>query len=141
MRDRLAGAERWLRALPVWVAPLLTLLCASFVAFMSLIDGHELPGAPFEFADKVVHVGFYLGFSFVLGLSLRPRLAHAAFWAMILAFFYGFFLEFGQEQWASGRFFDMKDAVANGIGAFLASSLRTAMQNALDRSAGRSANR
>jgi VanZ family protein len=104
----------------------LTTICYSiFVAIVSLIRLDDLPDLEISFGDKIYHFGAYgiltaLWF-FTFMLKFNYKIKRALFLSVISAVFFGIILEVLQGSLTQHRAFDFYDALANTIGALLAS--------------------
>jgi len=105
------------RFVVLWL-PVIVWAAAILVA--TSIPGDRLPKPPFRRSDLFIHAGLYivLGFllhrAFVIGTTIgRRRWAWLLVFAMALA--YGIFDEVHQ-RWVPGRFCDLYDAIADGVG-------------------------
>jgi len=77
--------------------------------------GQSLPDSPVVGFDKVVHIGMFVGWSF-LWMMLFPRKITAIF---LIGIFFGILLEFYQQLLPFDRSFDWWDALADGVGTLL----------------------
>jgi len=86
------------------------------------IPGEDLPRPPFRHSDLLAHVGLYgvLGFLLYRAIVLGTRLGKVR-WAWLAVFaivqLYGILDEIHQ-LWIPGRFCELYDALADGLGGF-----------------------
>jgi len=87
------------------------------------LPGKDIPAVSvFDHFDKLVHFIFFLVFS-LLWLSYMGASRFNIYLMIALSFGYGFFLEFYQITFVEGRFWDLWDGVADGVGGILGSFL------------------
>ena len=80
----------------------------------------DVPAANVENIDKVAHLGFYAIFSILWFLYLENKIESTPKLFLIvfmLSVVFGVFIEFCQSNFTVNRQADVKDAVANTIGA------------------------
>lgn len=85
-----------------------------------LVDMSDVPAANVENIDKVAHLGFYAIFSILWFLYLENKIESTPKLFLIvfmLSVVFGVFIEFCQSNFTVNRQADVKDAVANTIGA------------------------
>jgi len=110
---------------PKWLRYLATLGVAGFLLYYSVLAPAPVqPSSPDPLWDKKLHVVGYLG----LGLALAYATAHLrdTIWkrtavVLVLAVGYGLLIE-GLQGTQPGRYASLGDAIANVIGALLASA-------------------
>jgi VanZ family protein len=73
----------------------------------------------FPHADKLVHIGMYAGFTFLLFWAWPQQFSgRRQFLPAIIVIGYGFFMEFLQRYGNLGRSFEFRDEMANAAGIF-----------------------
>lgn len=100
-------------------------LWLTFVAFMSVLPGNEVPGFLLNVEDLYIHFTIYLVSAFLLygGVSGWSRAKLPSFGAMLVIFliciFFGGLLELAQAYLTVNRRGDWGDFMANTAGAFI----------------------
>ena len=91
------------------------------IAWLSLSPSYNLPVVNIPYIDKVVHIGMYLGLSFVSGWSFDIGHKRMKFMYLLVTgvFMYGVLMEILQRTMHNGRNFDFMDMIANLTGAIL----------------------
>lgn len=101
---------------------ILSFLWTLFIFIISVMPGDDLPPSPFFSFDKIVHVFVYL-IEAVLVFSAIQQYKRANVRLIIVVSLilisYGLSIEWLQENWARGRFFDWHDILANSFGIFI----------------------
>lgn len=106
---------------------LVALAYAIALGTVSLITLKDLPDVKISFADKIFHflayglfaILWYLAFYYSFNLKKMKALIYA----FILAVLFGIIIEILQDTMTSSRALDVYDAVANTLGALIASVL------------------
>ena len=79
---------------------------------------------PVPHLDKLIHIVFYLGFSWFLGRLLRGKGQSQIVWKVLIpTVSYGILMEGLQDALDMGRHFDIFDIIANIIGALIGTIL------------------
>ena len=102
---------------------ILALVWVYEITFFSLFlidDGESSFLLDFPHKDKVGHFGFYFGFVFLWHIFFKSVGVIALKKIIVVAIIYGIFMEILQYIMPYGRMFDVKDMIANSIGAILA---------------------
>ncbi|WP_396602286.1 VanZ family protein [Algibacter sp. R77976] len=94
---------------------------------VSLITIKDIPDVHISFADKIFHflayglfaVLWYLAFYYTFGFKKKKALIYA----FVLAVFFGIVIEILQDTMTATRALDVYDALANTLGALIASTL------------------
>lgn len=112
-----------LLVLKKWALPLV-LLYAFILTYLSLVAISDVPSLGFDFDDKIYHSFAYFVFTLVLfnyfnALQKRNALIISAMSAIV----YGIIIELLQYVLTTWRTFDVYDAIANTLGAIIASIL------------------
>lgn len=112
----------------------LTATVVAVIIYLSLIlnpNRIEIPSV--EFADKWAHIVMYLGFSAVVWFEYwknahgEVRILTAWISGGIFPALFGGLMELGQKYLTTYRGADWLDALANAVGAFLASAIATSV--------------
>ena len=106
---------------------LVALAYAIALGTVSLITLKDLPDIKISFADKIFHflayglfaILWYLAFYYSFSLKKMKALIYA----FIVAVLFGIIIEILQDTMTSSRALDVYDAVANTLGALIASVL------------------
>ena len=106
---------------------LLWMIWTIVVICLSLISSNEIPKPPrIPYADKIVHFGFYFGYTclFVLSFSKETRwiqpIKKVYLWAFITALVLGATMEFLQGALTTTRSADPIDILFNAFGTIVA---------------------
>ena len=79
---------------------------------------------PFPHFDKLIHIVFYLGFSWFLGRLVRHQGQARLVWKVLIpTVCYSILMEGLQDTFDLGRHFDIFDIIANIIGALIGTIL------------------
>jgi VanZ family protein len=103
----------------------LSVLWFVLIVVLSFLPGKDLPEVGIFQFDKLVHVVFYLllfQFTMVgwkLQWQFRTLQNASGLCVFILCSVFGVLIECGQGLLTTDRFFDVYDAIANGIGALV----------------------
>ncbi len=96
-----------------------------FLAVVSLIKLDNLPDINVSFGDKIFHFGAYAVLAFLwfytFLLQFKVAFKKAIFRAVIFSILFGIILEVLQGSMTAYRALDVYDALANSLGALLAS--------------------
>ena len=96
-----------------------------FICYISLIRLNNLPDLHVSFGDKIFHFGAYAVLTvlwfFSFALRFHYKIKKALFLSVVLSIFFGIILEALQGSLTTYRAFDLYDALANTLGALLAS--------------------
>ncbi|MEI6827627.1 MAG: VanZ family protein [Desulfuromonadales bacterium] len=92
------------------------------IALLSLWPAKSIPHLSLFFgADKLVHICMYLGLSFLA--CWIYDIGHQRIWfiysLLMVVFMYGALMEVLQHTMRAGRSFDLKDMIANLVGAII----------------------
>jgi len=90
---------------------------AFFILILCLMPGKDLPQTSIWQFDKMVHFSFYCLLFFLLNRSLSRSNINLLAVLLIICFIYGLSIECMQGAWLKDRYFDIYDAIANGVGA------------------------
>lgn len=107
------------------LAILVALVYAIALATVSLITLNDIPDVHISFADKIFHflayglfvVLWYFAFFYTFNLTNKKAIGYAFVWAV----FFGVAIEFLQDAMTESRALDVYDALANTLGALIAS--------------------
>ena len=103
----------------------ITLLWAAFITLVSCLPGHEIPESKLLEYDKLGHFGVYAILSvFILCWKWKQYSEsleglNQYIWPLIFGVILGIILELLQGYVLAGRYFDMKDVIANIIGSIV----------------------
>lgn len=88
------------------------------ITLLSLWPSGGLPDIVlFPFADKLIHVGMYAGFTFLMLWTWPRELSGIKqFIPLIIVISWGFLMEILQQSSNLGRSFDLSDELANSLG-------------------------
>ena len=102
------------------IRKILFFLYLLLITTLSLISSEDLPKVIlFPYADKVIHMSMYAGFTFLLFLAWPNMDTKRRRWIPFLAIVaWGFSMEILQGIGPWGRSFDLFDEVANILGFF-----------------------
>ena len=92
---------------------------AFFILVLCLLPGKDLPQTSIWQFDKIVHFSFYSVLFFLLNRSLSKPNFTAQGLLLVFCFLYGLSIECMQGAWLKDRYFDINDAIANGVGALV----------------------
>ncbi len=93
-----------------------------------------LPASNVENIDKIVHLTFYAIFSILWFLYLRNKIENTKklfVIVFVLSISFGIFIEFCQSTFTVNRQADIKDAIANTIGATIGLLIMTVFNKRL----------
>ncbi len=95
------------------------------VLVLSFIPGDQLPEVKIEWLeiDTVVHIGMYLGLSFLMLIGFfhvkNELFRIQVLYSVVICIMIGFLVELIQGYYIPNRFFSWRDVVANGLGSIL----------------------
>ena len=92
------------------------------VTIMSQMPTNVDSVPPIPHLDKLIHVIFYLGFSWLLGRLIKGQ-PYMVWKVLIPTVCYGILMEGLQDALEMGRHFDIFDIIANIIGALIGTIL------------------
>jgi len=102
----------------------LAIIWTAIVTFFCLANFNELPKIEVSNFDKLGHITFHAGITFLWFLVFRFKLLNenkkALLKAFLFSFFYGTTIEICQDQFTATRTGDIFDVLANMSGSFLA---------------------
>jgi VanZ family protein len=105
-----------------WLRKTLAALYLAVIAIISLMPVSDLPHfTVFPEIDKAVHIGMYLGLSFLACWSFEVSRDRMKPLYLMLGgvFMYGVLMEILQRTMHNGRNFDFRDMIANLSGAII----------------------
>lgn len=118
-----------LLALKKWALPLVVVYTLALTS-ASLLSLSGLPSIGIEFEDKIFHLLAYFIFTLLLYNYFNSiRLKHALSISVLIAVVYGIVIEILQYTLTTWRMFDVYDALANTLGAILASIMLKVLLN------------
>lgn len=116
--------RKW--ALPLLVVYTLTLTCAS------LLSMSGMPSLGIEFEDKIFHLLAYFLFTLLMfNYFSKIKIKHALLISVVIAIAYGIIIEILQYTLTTWRTFDVYDALANSLGAIIASIILSIMNKGI----------
>jgi VanZ family protein len=92
---------------------------AFFILILCLLPGKDLPQTTIWQFDKMVHFSFYYLLFFLLNRGLTRSNINIQAALLVICFLYGLAIEYMQGAWLKDRYFDIFDAIANGVGALV----------------------
>jgi len=102
----------------------LALLWTAIVAFFCLVSFNQLPTIEVSNFDKLGHIVFHFGITFLWFLVYKFKVLNenkkAMKKAFLFSFFYGITIEICQDQFTATRSGDVLDVLANMSGSLLA---------------------
>lgn len=102
----------------------LTIIWTAIVTFFCLASFNELPQVEVDHFDKIGHVTFHFGITFLWFLTFKfyflNENRNALIKAFLFSFFYGITIEICQDQFTMTRSGDPLDILANTSGSLLA---------------------
>ncbi len=118
-----------LLALKKWALPLVVVYTLALTS-ASLLSLSGLPSIGIEFEDKIFHLLAYFIFTLLLYNYFNSiHLKHALSISVLIAVVYGIVIEILQYTLTTWRMFDVYDALANTLGAILASIMLKVLLN------------
>lgn len=106
------------------ILPWLAITWTAMVTFLCLVSFNELPKIEVTSFDKLGHITFHFGITFLWFLVYRFKVLNenkkALSKAFLFSFFYGVTIEVCQDQFTATRSGDIFDVFANTIGSLLA---------------------
>ncbi|WP_277016591.1 VanZ family protein [Flavobacterium lindanitolerans] len=96
------------------------------ITIACLVSMSEVPVVNVDQADKIVHLCFYAVFSILWFLYLRTKIRNTKklfLFVFFLSVLFGILIEICQSLFTESRQADMKDVIANTIGALLGLAL------------------
>lgn len=112
-----------LLALKKWASPLVVLYVLA-LTFLSLVSLSDVPSLGFDFDDKIYHSLAYFILTLVLFNYFNAiKKKNALVISVTIAIVYGIIVELLQYTLTTWRTFDIYDAIANTLGAIIASVL------------------
>ena len=98
-----------------------TLLWAAIIAALSFTPGNYIPAIEWTILapDTIAHFVFYGVLVFLICNYLFTVQINTVnyFYSFVIAFIYGYLIEYVQGNFIPGRFFDLYDVLSNSIGA------------------------
>lgn len=108
------------KKITLWLAIFWTAL----VTFFCLVSFNELPTIEVSNFDKLGHITFHFGITFLWFLVFKFKILNenkkALIKAFLFSFFYGITIEIFQDQFTATRSGDIMDVLANTSGSTLA---------------------
>ncbi|MDR6966524.1 VanZ family protein [Flavobacterium arsenatis] len=108
------------KKITLWLA----IIWTAIVTYFCLASFNELPQISVDNFDKLGHITFHFGITFLWFLAFRFKFLNenkkALIKAFLFSFFYGITIEICQDQFTATRTGDVMDVVANISGSFLA---------------------
>ncbi|RZK12882.1 MAG: VanZ family protein [Flavobacterium sp.] len=108
------------KKITLWLAFIWT----AMVTFFCLVSFNELPTIDVNNFDKLGHITFHFGITFLWFLAFKFQFLNenkkALLKAFLFSFFYGITIEICQEQFTATRSGDVFDVFANSLGSLLA---------------------
>ena len=102
----------------------LAIFWTAIVTFFCLVSFNELPTIEVSNFDKLGHITFHFGITFLWFLVFKFKFLNenkkALIKAFLFSFFYGITIEIFQDQFTETRSGDVFDVVANTSGSILA---------------------
>lgn len=102
----------------------LAIIWTAIVTFFCLASFNELPQISVSNFDKLGHITFHFGITFLWFLVYRFKILNenkkALLKAFLFSFFYGITIEICQDQFTTTRSGDIFDVFANIVGSLLA---------------------
>lgn len=114
--------------------PIITIIYSLALVTVSLIKLNNVPDIGVSFGDKIFHFLAYFVltllwfYTFLYAFKFKSK--KAIFFAAILSVLFGMIIEVLQENMTASRSLDVYDAVANTLGALLASTVLWFKSNA-----------
>ncbi|MDO5974642.1 VanZ family protein [Flavivirga jejuensis] len=107
------------------LTPIATIIYSLALGTASLIKLNNVPDLGISFGDKVFHFIAYFVLTilwfYTFSYTFKLKKRRALFFAVIFSVFFGIVIEVLQESMTVSRALDVYDAVANTLGALLAS--------------------
>lgn len=102
----------------------LAIIWTAIVTFFCLSNFNELPKIGVSNFDKLGHITFHFGITFLWFLVYKFKVLNenkkALIKAFLFSFFYGITIEICQDQFTTTRSGDILDVIANSIGSLFA---------------------
>ncbi|MEX0811555.1 MAG: VanZ family protein [Chitinophagales bacterium] len=95
------------------------------ILFSAILPGNEIPETGFKGFDKIVHISIYAVLCFLLKIALHKQFVYSyrsyrvKYYAVTIAFLYGFLMELIQHLFTSNRSFELLDILANTVGCMV----------------------
>lgn len=109
------------------LTPVITIVYSLALIIVSLVKINNVPDIGISFGDKIFHFLAYFVltllwfYTFLYFFKFKSK--KAIFFAAILSVLFGMIIEVLQENMTASRSLDVYDAVANTLGALLASTV------------------
>jgi len=114
--NKLIHQKRWAKFL-AWTWTLLIFIAC-------FLPAKEIPKLSIPLIDKWVHFLLFAGFAWLWLLVLSPVRGRTCFFVFLVSVLFGFLVELIQGSGISpGRYFDLKDALADAIGGLIGVAL------------------
>jgi hypothetical protein len=103
------------------IKKIILFLYLSFISLLSIMPPSDIPKIQvFPHFDKLVHMLFYAGLTFLLIWNLSKNKNKNKFWLILsFVFWCGLFMEIIQGVSNLGRTFDLLDVFSNVLGFFI----------------------
>ena len=102
----------------------LTFFWTGLVAYLCLVNSNNLPNVSMFRFDKIGHLSFHFGITFLWYLfwktTFKNENKYALLKAFLFSFFFGISIEICQGVFTATRQSDVHDVLANTIGALIA---------------------